>query len=344
MMGGALTAGQGYIQPVPAWRVTLDGADLTVKLAPRLISLSLSEKRGEATDELTLVLHDADGMLNLPPQGAVLTVAIGWERGTGVAVGLVPKGTFTVQDVEWGGPPDQVTITAKSADMRTTLQNRRNRVFHGATIGAIIAQIASDNGLADRCHPALAGNVVTSIEQANKSDMQFLRDLGRRYDAVATIKGGTILFAPIGATTTASGATIPTLTITRQSGDKATYKRSARENTQDGAEAQHFDQGSATRKTVGAGGSTRRRLKRVYASEGDAMAAASAENNRIARAAANFSLTLSYGDGRASTGMTATTTGFKTEIDARKWLIGNVEHTMGDGGFTTQLQLEVAAG
>jgi phage protein D len=237
-----------------------------------------------------------------------------------------------------------VTITAKSADQRTTLQNRRNRTFNTTTIGAIIAQIAGDNGLADRCHPALAGNVVTAIEQANKSDMQFLRDLGRRYDAVATIKGGAILFAPIGATTTASGTTIPTLSITRQSGDKAEYSRSARENAQDGAEAQYFDQGTAKRHTVGTGGTTRRRLKRVYASKGDATAAASAENNRIARAAASFGLTLSLGDARASTGMTATTTGFKTEIDARKWLIGNVEHTMGDGGFTTQLQLEVAAG
>ena len=45
------------------WRVTLDGKDLSDRLRPRLVSLSLSEKRGDEADQLDIVLSDADGML-----------------------------------------------------------------------------------------------------------------------------------------------------------------------------------------------------------------------------------------------------------------------------------------
>jgi hypothetical protein len=43
-----------------AWRVTLDGADLTATLAPRLISLRLTEKSGEEADALEIVVQDTD--------------------------------------------------------------------------------------------------------------------------------------------------------------------------------------------------------------------------------------------------------------------------------------------
>jgi phage protein D len=53
-----------------------------------------------------------------------------------------------------------------------------------------VARIAADNGLTAACHPDIAATVVASIEQAHKSDMELMRDLGRRHDAVATVKAG----------------------------------------------------------------------------------------------------------------------------------------------------------
>jgi phage protein D len=32
--------------------------------------------------------------------------------------------------------------------------------------------------------------------------------------------------------------------------------------------------------------------------------------------------------------------GFKPEIDSEDWLVKSVEHTLGDGGFTTHIELE----
>ena len=33
--------------------------------------------------------------------------------------------------------------------------------------------------------------------------------------------------------------------------------------------------------------------------------------------------------------------GFKPEIDGSDWLVKTVEHSLGDGGFTTSLELEL---
>lgn len=343
-METALVDGEGqqaYIQPFAAWKVTLDGTDLTDKLKPRLLSLRLSEKRGEEADELEIELEDFDGKLAIPPEGAVLSVDLGWQRGTPVTAGLVSKGSFRVDEVSWEGPPDVIRITARSADLTGTFRTRKTRIFKGQTIGAIVGKIAGEQGLKSACHPDLSGKAVTAAEQHNKSDMQLLRDLGRRYDAIATVKHGTLIFSPINATTTASGGEIPGVIILRERCSSYSWRRAAREKDQDGAEAQWHDQDAAQRKTVKHGGTKRRRLKRVYASEADATAAATSETQRLKRAAATFEVTLSYGNAIIAPAMTATATGFKSTVDATAWRIVNVEHTMdGRGGFTSRIGLE----
>lgn len=163
------------------------------------------------------------------PEGARLTVQLGWDRGTGVAVGLVNKGSFLVDEVGWQGPPDVVTIRAHSADFADTFRKRRTRTWKDKTLGAMLQEVAGAHGLTAKVHGDLAGKQVTAAEQHNKSDMEFLRDLGRRYDAIATVKDGKLLFAPIDADTTASGQQLPSLTLTRSKGDRYRYERAARD-------------------------------------------------------------------------------------------------------------------
>ena len=115
------------INNVADWRVTLDGKDLSDRLRPRLVSLSLSEKRGDEADQLDIVLNDTDGMLGIPKEGAVLQVQLGWKQGRDVATGLIDKGSFKVDDVSHSGPPDQITIKARAADFTSQIRNRREQ-------------------------------------------------------------------------------------------------------------------------------------------------------------------------------------------------------------------------
>lgn len=333
---------QAFSQPRAAWSVSIDGQDLTAKFNPLLVSLSLTEQRAEACDELEITLDDSRGEIVLPPEGARIQVALGWERGTGVRAGMVNKGWFLVDEIAWDGPADKITLRARSADMAKSFRNRKSRTWNGKTIGQIVDQVAADNGLAAACHPDFAATVVTSIEQANKSDMQLLRDLGRRYDAIATVKDGNLIFAPIGADTTVGGSPIPSIELTRSKGDRYSYRRASREKAQDGAEATWHDQDAAKQKTATHGGSNRKRLKRVYASQADADAAAKSETNRLARAAASFEMTLAYGDPAITAGMKATLAGFKSEIDGHKWRIARVVHEMDGNGLRSRLEMETA--
>lgn len=331
-----------FAQPRAAWRVTLDGEDLTATLAPRLISLRLSEKEGEEADSLELVVHDTDGAFDPPRQGARIAVQLGWARGTGVPLGLVDKGSFVVDELTWSGPPDRVTVTAHSADFKGNYRTRKTRDWHAQTIGAIISRIAADNDLKAACHPDLAGLAVAAIEQHNKSDMQLVRDLGRHFDAVATVKAGALIFSPRGATTTAGGRSLPSVTITRQQVSSANWRRASREKAPDGAEAQWHDQDEGKRKTVTAGGSNRRRLKRIYPDEASARAAAQAETGRLGRASATMELSLPYGDARLVPGALVRLSGFRTHIDNDRWKITAADHEHGATGMKSRVTLEVS--
>ena len=111
----------GY--PIPAWRVTLDGQDLTERFKPRLLELSLDEARGDDADQLDLVIHDHDGRMAIPPRGALLRVAIGWE-----GQGLVDKGSYRVDETEHSGAPDIISVRARSADLAKPMRTSTERM------------------------------------------------------------------------------------------------------------------------------------------------------------------------------------------------------------------------
>lgn len=342
MPSAPVIAGQPYVEPRAAWDVTLDGKSLTATFAPRLISLRLSERRGEEADELEIVVNDHDGLFAPPPQGSILRVSLGWLRGTGVTPGLVDKGSFIVDELSWEGPPDRVCVRARSADFKDTFRTRTNQVWKDTTLGAIVSGIAGRQDLTARCHPDLASQAVTAAEQGNKSDMQFLRDLARRFDASSTVKAGSLIFAPIGATTTATGAVLPAGRINRSDCSRYSWKRCARDKGQDGAEAQYHDVKAGKRETVSAGGTNKKRLKRVYASKGDANAASKSEHRRLQRASASLDLDLSLGNPLLMPGMHVIVSDFKPHVDAAQWLIASTDHQMDARGLFTRVQLEIA--
>ncbi len=335
-----------YVQPLAQWRASLAGQDLTAAMQPRLVEITLTEKRGEEADQLDIVLHDADGQLALPQPNAVITFAMGWERGTGVAIGMVEKGSYRVDEISWTGPTDIVRITARAADLTSGLRTRRDRSWNGKTIGQIIDTIAAAHGLTARVHASLRGIAIASIQQSAKSDLQFVRDLGRRYDAVATVKDGNLLFAPIGTGTTVSGTALSARQIDRSACERYDWTRKKRDE-HDGAEAQYSDRPGARRRRVrvGAGSASGegspRRLRRTYATEAEARSAAQAAARRDARQAAEFNATLALGDPSIFVERPIALRGFKSEIDAARWQVAEVAHSMGPNGLKTTIKLDL---
>lgn len=245
---------------IPDFRLTLEGRDLrgavfgtaaelldiTARVRPRLIGLTLTEKRGDEADQLDITLDDSDGKLEMPKPGAVLRLQLGWRQGRDVTAGLVDKGSFKVDEVEHGGPPDQIRITARSADFTSDLKARREKSWHDTTLGAVVSEIAGRNGLQPRCPAALASIPLASVVQSRESDMALLRRLGREYDAVATIKAGALIVMPIGAGETPTGKPLAEITLRRRDGDRHSYRLAKRDDGE-GVTASWHDRKAARR-------------------------------------------------------------------------------------------------
>lgn len=194
------------------------GKDISTLITHRLIQLTLTDSRGFEADQLDLELDDTDGLLQLPSRGAVLSIGLGWKDTP-----LTYKGEYTVDELTHTGPPDKVTIRARSADLRGSLMNKHERSFHRTTIGKIVKQIADENKLKAIVGKEFENYEIKHIDQTNESSINLLQRLAEQHDAIATVKNGSLLFIKAGNGTTASGKPLPLFMITRRSGDSHSF-------------------------------------------------------------------------------------------------------------------------
>lgn len=320
--------------------LVIDGIDYASVIVPRLSQLSLTEKLGGEADSLEVTLTNHDGQLAPVKRGVYATLALGWVSGDNVPLGLVQKGRFLVDEVEKSGPPDTLRIRAHSADLTGDYRRRKDKAWKGTTLGAVLRQIAGANGLAASVDPSLAGIAIDAIEQAAKSDMAFVRDLGARYDAVATVKDKTLIFLPIGVQANAAGQSFAAITLTRKDNSRWTFTIPDRDE-HDGAHAVWHDRKAARKKTVKVGaGKNPRRIKRHFASEAEANAAAQAESRKAARGQYTFEYEMALGDPGIEPNGRVSLQGWDSEIDGVSWLVDQATHSIGgDRGLASTISL-----
>jgi phage protein D len=327
--------------------LTLDnGTDLAAKIDPRFIELSLVEKRGGEADELHITLHNADGKLAVPRAGIYLRLSLGWASlavgaPANIPMGMVDKGRFKVDEVGQSGPPDIVTIIARSAALSGSYAKRRSRVWHDTTLGMVLSTIAARHGATATVHPDFMREPIDGLEQNNKSDMAFVHDLGRRYDALATWKNKRLVFMPMGSATTAGGKIIPERTLTRQNGWTWSYTRAER-SAANGVQAQYHDAGGGVRKSVTVGGTDAQRLKHVYASKSSAKRAAKSNLAKRLRGKSKFDYSLAVADPTLHPNGKIALKGWGDAVASTKWLIESVETKLGASGMTQELKFEGA--
>ncbi|MFC3338159.1 contractile injection system protein, VgrG/Pvc8 family [Paracandidimonas soli] len=322
--------------PRPIWRISLDGRDLADLINPRFMSLSLTETRDDQADQLSLNLSDHDGLLEIPPRGAVIRLAMGWST-----TGLVDKGSFTVDETGHRGAPDMVSLRARSADMTGPLRTRTERSFHGKTIRQVVNEVALAHGLTAVVGQEFANKVIKHIDQTNESDAAFLKRVGKRYDAVATIKDGKLLFMPVRGAKTASGQDMPVWEVLRRDGDQHEFLTTGRD-AYTGVKAFWMDPRKQVRRSVmvGVTGNVKH-LRDTYANEVDALAAAQSEWQRIRRGLSTMRFVMAAGIPQLSVQHKILFPDMKSPINEIEWLIRELTHSVDESGLTTNLDLEM---
>lgn len=357
---------------VPDFMLKLESKDITGNISTRLISLTMTDNRGFEADQLDIELDDADGLVALPVRGAVLTLWLGWKDSA-----LVNKGSFTVDEVEHRGAPDTVTIRARSADFRGSLNSRREESWHDKTLGAIVEAIAARNKLTAAVAPELAKIQLPHIDQAQESDAKFLTRLADRNGGEVSIKAGKLLFLRPGNAVNASGKPIPQVTITRSDGDRHQFAIADR-GAYTGVTAQWLHTKEPKPKKVKVKRKPKEQhlralqhpkakakkkeakvpetregeymageadnvfaLTTVYATKAQAVRAATAKWDKLQRGVAEFSINLAVGRADLYPETPVKVSGFKSVIDEQAWIISKVTHSLNNNGFTTGLELEV---
>ncbi|WP_296223205.1 phage late control D family protein [Ralstonia sp. UBA689] len=353
------------LSPRPAYRIKVGDKDITDRFQGRLIELTLTDNSGFEADQLDIELDDSDGKLDLPEKGVRLALSLGWADS-----GLVDKGTYKVDELEHSGPPDRLIIRARSAEMDGGLITRREDSYADKTVAEVVQAIALRNKFTWLVGKKLAGQVITHVDQTGESDANFLSRLAKEFDAIATVKNDKLLFIPAGEPTSGSGLPLPTVSITRASGDTHTFSVADRENY-NGVKAHYQDTRAGVRGEVVIDASnavatkekrtTKEKkkkqetvqadpnpdnvkvLRHTYASRSNAERAARAEWQKIQRGVATFNITLARGRAELFPSLHAKVSGWKPQIDGTGWSVGRVVHSLNDNGFITTIDLQIAS-
>lgn len=272
-----------------------------------------------------------------------------------------------MDEIEHSGAPDKLTIRARSADFRETLNIRRDHSYHKTTIDGIIKTVAERNKLTPTLNKAISDLTVDHIDQTNESDGNLITRLAKQYGAIAAVKNGNLLFIRQGQAKTASGKPIPVMMIIRSLGDGHQFSMADR-GAYTGVVANWLNtrttekpEVKVKRKRKSKATSTAKpkqpeekqgeyligtdenvlTLRTTYTSKHNAQRAAKSNWERLQRGAAKFSIQLAKGRADLYPEVPVKVTGFKKQIDEADWTLVTVTHSVSDRGFTTALELEV---
>lgn len=355
----------------PQAELTIDGRRFGTQAMSRIISISLTDKRGFEADELTIELDDHDGTIAIPKTGSKITLKLGYKE-----TGLVEKGEYLVSEFTASGSPDRLRITARAADLAETLAEQVEKSWHKQTLYQIIEAIAKKHKYEYIISKDYQNQKIEHIDQTNESDASFMSRLAEQYDAIATVKNGKLLFIPAGESQTASGQPILPTTITRASGDSHSFTYSS-SNCYQAVRAYYTDKKTGQKKEVivnkdnaypnkkttqqtktvkgktfkakkkendnkkvNTDGQKIKTLRHLYATESGAWSGARGAFKKIQRGVAEFSITLAVGRPDLYPETPAVVKGFKPEIDAEAWLITEVSHKIDSDGYTASIQFE----
>lgn len=331
----------------PLFKLTIEGIDRTAQVEQRLISLSMTDKRGTEADELSLTLSDHDAALPLPTKGNKIRLWLAMPD-TG---DMIDKGTFTIDDAEHSGTPDQLQIRAKSADFKSSLKVKRSDSYHQRKLGEIAQTVAKRHDLVLAIDNTVAAMMIDHIDQHRESDINLLTRLCDDHDLMCTIKAGRLIIKPIGNAKSPSGIALGQITITRQSGDTHRYSRADRTSDYDETTASYHDEKSGKTKHISLKDGKSKPLNTLpndkshvltkpAKNKSEAVSKAKASANKKARQVASFDLTLAMARPDIIADSPATVRGFRPYIDVHQWTVVEVSHDLSGSGYSTGIKCE----
>ena len=317
----------------PDFKVIAAGINITSQIEDRLLSLVVTDEAGFKSDTVEITLDDRDNAIELPLPGAPLIIFMGYKETF-----LAPMGVFTADEVVAKGPPDRITIRGKAVNLGGSIKEQKTRNWDDKTIEDIVGTIAGEHELEAKVAEALKPFLYEHLDQTDESDINFLTRIGKDHDAIATVKGGSLLFIGRGEGKTASGIPMLPRPITK-SGELSWSMTLASRGNFKAVEAHWHDEATGKKETVIAGeGSPVKRLRHTHSTKAEAESAAKAKLDELKRGDDTLSITMP-GDPLVAAEGQIIALGFRIGVSGL-WSITRARHAIDGGGFETQIKTE----
>lgn len=326
----------------PAFRLLVEGQDITAVVQESLISLTLTDKAGGESDQLIVRL--ADTGFALPERGRVMSLALGFGDD------LVSKGRFVVDDIAVSGPVGELQITGSAAPMdaqlhKGKLQTQKSRSWDDISLGDLVGFIAEEHGLVGKVSPALAGRVVKHVDQVDESDMNLLTRLASQHGAVSKPVAGYWLFAELGSSEgqaeSVSGQGLPDVAIVPEQVTTWSARFNSRNSVQKVVASWRDDATGESHEVEMGAGEPAFRIAFVYPTKEEAEAAAKAKAKSVKSGSNTLELTLPAVPELMNIGAESRLVlqGFRDGLN-RRWRAESVVYGLSSSGLSVRVSAE----
>jgi phage protein D len=319
--------------------VTIDGQPMSTALVERLVSVTVTDNAGDKSDTIDLEFEWGP-TLAIPRRKAIITATFAM-----AGAGLADFGRFEADEPELTCIPYKLNVQGKSADMRASLKEQRERHWDGADFGTVARQVLSEGGLGVEIDPSIASFKGREgyFLQEGESNLHFVRRVAKRIGGELAIKNGKAIIYDAGSGKRPDGQGMSVLMITPPmvQPDSTKVKFVSRDPHKK-VRAGYHDSEEATRKyeEVESGhpyAETDFTLRHNYANKDEAKKAAGAKAKELSRSADSFSTTIE-GNAAARGGAEVTLVGFHPEADGTPFVIETATHKFDKGsGWTVDI-------
>jgi uncharacterized protein len=190
-------------QPVktPKWVLVYEGTnasevgprpprDITAQITNYVTSVSFTEHLSGEADEIEIVLEDSQFRWKnawLPTKGDRIALSFGY-----VDSPMVKAGSYQIDEVEFSGPPDTVSVRGIAAPIKPDLRTQRSIAYEKTTLAGIAAKIAAKHAL-----KVMGVAPAISIERATQhreTDLSFLHRLASKYGIAFSVRGAMLVW------------------------------------------------------------------------------------------------------------------------------------------------------
>jgi phage protein D len=197
----------------PIFKVKTDDKDITDILSPRLVSLNITDETGLVSDKAEILLDNRDNILEIPPRGTNLEISLGYENRD-----LVLMGSYIVDNIDLSSPPSRMRIVAKASNTKiktlaSKIRSPKSRSWHEYSLVGIVSKIAKEHKFISLIDEYFEQIYIAHIDQTNESDLSFLTNFARDYDAFIKFVAGKLIFAKKNKGATITGKELPKLEL-----------------------------------------------------------------------------------------------------------------------------------